>query len=271
MDSGTPIALPVEGGYPEDFRPHGISAREISKDKWEIYVISHRNEADSFHSIEIFTLERSKTKIPTLKLKESLTSDLLTSPNDLYVLKDGTVFISNDFGRGSRNTKFVFYFFGVKNGNLVIFKDGKFQNITEPVAFGNGVYVTEEGGFYKIFRSSGVKQRVNVYTMSQSSPYDFKLIQEIPIDGLPDNLEPDDKNEFLYTSSHFDSMAFLKHQSNPSHPSPTHLYKINMKTLEANKIGTESGVSISAVSTIKKIGQETVYSQVFNDFILICK
>ncbi len=128
-----PVAALIETNYPEKFHPHGISLVKI-KGKSLLYVISHSNLEDPTHTIEVFQIEKNKlTHIETIR------NETLISPNDLQVIGDGRIFVSNDRGEGSMFRSIVDGLFGIKRSRISYYDGKKWKLFENPVTFGNGI------------------------------------------------------------------------------------------------------------------------------------
>ena len=87
--------LPRKGGpQGSTFNPHGLSLTLDESGRTLLYVINHASDKEgekTIRSVLVYTVEPDR-----LVLEETLKSPLLTSPNDLFALPDGTVYVSND-------------------------------------------------------------------------------------------------------------------------------------------------------------------------------
>jgi len=91
---GSPMAWESQI-LPPDFRPHGISYTRIAGIP-TLFVISHTYQDANPHVVEVF----QKEKTLGWQHKKTLRHPSLTSPNDLYALPNGDVYVSNDRGTG---------------------------------------------------------------------------------------------------------------------------------------------------------------------------
>lgn len=134
--------------YPSGFRPHGMSlVADAGSEK--LYVISHAGLEDAKHTIEVFAkTTQGFSHVKTLK------SPLLDSPNDLYALPDGRIFVSNDHGPGGKFSQFIEDLFRLERSRISYF-DGKEWSYLDPaVAGGNGILHSIENGREYLYRSA---------------------------------------------------------------------------------------------------------------------
>lgn len=261
-----PLALNVQ--YPPHFKPHGMSLVELAGGKERLYVISHPMlEGESeMHTIEVFEgAGLNFTHLQTLK------SPLLVSPNDLYAMPDGRVFVSNDhavakgFKRGWDNL--------MRNkSSRVSYYDGKaWSFIGRPVAFGNGVLVKKEGDKEYLFRSAFFENTVVKYEIVKNDQglIDLQEVARMNVEHGPDNLELDEQGNMLAVV-HPSVFWFLLHATSAQHKSPSQVMKINLANQQVERIYADNGAEISAASTAVVLDKRLIVSQVFEDFLLVC-
>ncbi|MBN1882233.1 MAG: SMP-30/gluconolactonase/LRE family protein [Deltaproteobacteria bacterium] len=261
---GNPIAIE----YPEDFRPHGISYLP-TPDGGILYVISHPMSEEVQHTIEIFGLTEESGSMQWEHL-ETITSDLLTSPNDLVVLPDNTLLISNDSGPGGDTIKKIRGLFHIKSGSVVYYNGSTFIDLGVPESYGNGInYIIENGEMY-IYRAALMNRSIKKFQIDRVDGEIAALtyISKIKLDSMPDNLEVDGEGN-MYTAAHFNSFLFLAHAKDRSHISPTQVYKITPQG-EVTELYANRGEGISAGSVARVINGRLYIGQVFEDFILSC-
>lgn len=253
----------LEGNYPKVFRPHGISL--VEKDgKLILYVISHVMGEKIKHTIEVF--EISKQKLIHMKTYDD---EALTSPNDLFALPDGRIFVSNDHGTGGTFRNLVDDALRLKRSKIAFFNGEKWSEIGEGIALGNGIYYRVENGLEMIYRSAFMSRSVYKYQFLGSGiGPDLKFIAEIAVDSGTDNIEPDGKGN-LYVVGHPSTWKFLQHAKKAENQSPSQVFKIN-ENLKVSEIYANSGDEISAASTAIPYENKIFISQVFEDFLLVC-
>ncbi|MDZ4725024.1 MAG: arylesterase [Leptospira sp.] len=269
IDLSLPIAeqKPVKlvTNYPENFRPHGISYAKVNG-KDILAVISHTNQNEPPHSIELFERKTGNEWVHTKTLKD----ELLTGPNDIFLNERGEIFASND--RGPEN-KFMQYFnMIIKRGTAdIAYYDGtKFQNLDNKVVLGNGIFIRMENGEEILYRSVFSEKALSVFKIKRENgnlTLDFQ--SKISIDSGADNILQDEEGN-LWAVGHPSTFKFLRHASNKDNLAPTQVFKINGKTKEVQTMYSNDGSEISAGSTALPIGKQIYISQVFEDFLLTC-
>lgn len=246
--------------------PHGIDVVTIDSTPF-LYAISHDEiEGQMRHRIFRFKIDSN-----TLILDEPFTleHELMTGPNDLDVLEDGSLYVSNPLPSNDPNesTKSIL---GIKNGNVLHY-DGKgnWEVALDKMCYPNGVWVNQESGMLVV--ANGGCQEVARYAMTngkvnQSDKLSTKSHNtKIPIG---DNLMMDNQG-VLWTTSHPCPLKFLEHIQDSENPSPSQVFAMDPMTMKSNLVFKTNGELISAASTALRINNRLYVSQVLDPFVLV--
>ncbi|WCL49263.1 hypothetical protein [Leptospira sp. GIMC2001] len=251
--------------YPPNFRPHGISSTQVNG-KNRLYVISHPKLENLAHTIEIF--EEASGSQFSWKHIETLSSNKLMSPNDLFALPEGKLLISND-GTANLFVTLIDLVFNLNTSDITYYENGKWYLLDQKIPFGNGIWYEENNEEKLIYRASHFDQSIYVYSarwIENSFPI-LNLKYKIPFSGGVDNLYKTEKG--FYASIHPSNTDFLGHAKDKSKFSPSQIYRINLPR-DSNLIYSNLGDEISAASGAIAYGKTLFISQVFEDFILAC-
>ncbi len=253
---------------PADFQihPHGIDVVTIDSLTY-LYAISHDGKGlNTSHRIVRFRINKD-----TLLLEENaiFQHPLMTGPNDLDVLEDGSFYVSNPLSSNDP-TESIKSILGIKNGN-VLYYDGKgnWSVAVEGMCYPNGVWVNQEKG-YLLVANGGCKE-VARYAIKNRKvvPTDKHSTKDHSIDiPIGDNLLMDDKG-VLWTAAHPCPLKFLDHKKDSATPSPMQVFAIDPMTLKTNLVFQNNGDLISAASTVLHWENRLYISQVFDPFVLV--
>jgi len=249
-------------GEPADlfFSPHGMDVRQI-KGRTMVAVISHGAEAKTGKQQILFYEMRRDT----LEFNRLVESPLFTSPNDLALDDDGGFYVSNDaHSRGSflemalslKRSTVVFCPPG--EGECLVAADGLAMANSTAVQ-GNSVYVSTSRG-NELFR----------YERDASGRLTNRqlLFSGATLDNL--FFHADNPEEIL-VASHPSGLAFLRHASDGSIPSPSVVYAIHTKSGASRVLYANDGTEISAASGAFYWDRALFISQVFEPFLLRCQ
>ena len=247
------------------FNPHGISLATQKNGNQLLYIISHpskKNKATHNHQILVYQLQNHNlTFIEAIENKE-----LLYSPNDIYAMSNGTLYISNDLA----NSYIVESVFNLKSGNIVVYNslNKNWKIAVNNVSFANGVYATTTDLYF----TTTIQNKLFHYSIQNEN---FILKQEIDLKG-GDNIQPFINNKTLnfVIATHHSPLSFVKHTFKSNNKSPSVIYLVDIKNNKTTPLYINDGTEISAASTafiLKQNDNFKLYiSQVFENFMLIC-
>ncbi|TGK17936.1 arylesterase [Leptospira fluminis] len=271
LKSPTPQLIPLDTDYPKSFQAHGMSLL-IRGDIYRLYVISHIVPFQE-HAIEVFERKsppNQKSKTGVWKHVQTLKDPLLTSPNDLFVVSENEIYVSNDHGQGGKFRYFIDDLFGIARAEISLFDGKAWSSLGNPLYYGNGIlFVKQADGKEFLYRSGFMDRSVFKFRVDRTSG---KIVlgdpKKIFLDTGTDNLELDEHGRILVVG-HTSTWKFLRHLRNKDYPSPTEVFAIfpddSFKEIYANP-----GEEISAGSTAISHKDKLYISQVFNDFVLSC-
>jgi len=269
IDPETNAASPLEISPSNmTIHPHGIDVVTINNIPY-LYAISHDEiDGEMRHRIFRFKIDSNSLVLDQPFLLEH---ELMTGPNDLDVLEDGSLYVSNPMPANDPNgsTKSIL---GVKNGNVLHY-DGKgnWEKVLDKMCYPNGVWVNQEKNYLVV--ANGGCQEVARFAIKngkvdQSDKLSTKSHQiNIPIG---DNLMMDNQG-VLWTTSHPCPLKFLDHLKDSNNPSPSQVFAMDPMTMKSNLVFQTNGELISSASTALRIDNRLYLSQVFDPFVLVVK
>lgn len=246
--------------------PHGIDVVTIDSIPF-LYAISHHDEEDETKH-KIFRFE---IKGDTLVQDQSyvLEDALLTGPNDIDVLEDGSFYVSNPMPSNDPNesTKAIL---GIKNGTVLHYDgQGRWMTVLKDMCYPNGIWV-DQNTKHLIIANGGCRA-VERYPINNSGVDVYKQVStvqhEIDI-PIGDNLMLDDRGT-LWTAAHPCPLKFVAHAQDATNKSPMQIFAIDPTTMKTNLVFQNNGELISAASTVIHIDKQLFISQVFDPFVLV--
>jgi len=165
--------------FPEtsDFLPHGFDVSHMDDSKVQITVVNHKRDGNV---VERFTHSIGESSI---LYTETLQSELITSPNDVYVVPDG-MYITNDALYPAQLKRNIEHILRLPLSNVVYYNNAKkeFKKVAGGFVYANGI----TGNSESVYVSDFLARRVSVFERSEGG--DLKFIQNVQVDFLPDNL-----------------------------------------------------------------------------------
>jgi len=253
---------------PADFsiHPHGIDVVSINGTPY-LYAISHDGKGETMqHRIYRFAIKGDSLLLDDQHI---LSDPLLTGPNDLDVLEDGSFYVSNPMPSNdpSESTKSIL---GIKNGNVLRFDgQGNWSVEIEDMCYPNGVWINTDkdyllvanGGCREVVRYQLVNGKVNLVDQLSTKYHDV----DIPIG---DNLMID-QTGVLWTAAHPCPLKFLDHAKDAANKAPMQVFAMDPMTLKTNMVFQNNGDLISTASTVLHLEDRLYISQVFDPFVLV--
>jgi len=240
-------------GHPKglEFHSHGFDIEKVAGQVY-LYVINHEDEIDR-QSILKYKINGNE-----LILDSMITHALIISPNDIYVLPDGSFFISNDAGkRGSKKEIML----AQKRGSIIYFPvKGNPVIIDDHLGMPNGLYFTD----HHLYVSTSMQGKLFRYTRLNNSFTEKTIIAKKLPGG--DNLNPY-KNGLL-VPCHPRYISFIRHAINKKNNSPSVIYYVSFDGKIIEAVFSNDGHLISCGSTAI-IKDDYIYiSQIFENYIL---
>ena len=233
------------------FHPHGFDLAFINHQAY-LYVINHEDD------INRQSILKYKVLNDKLIFDSIIIHPLIHSPNDIFVYKDGSFFISNDAGKRGNRWEMIFK---QKKGSVVFFPIlGTPQIIDGEMGYPNGVYFDNK----YLYVSTVSEENLYRYTFKDQKFSDKALLTQGIKGG--DNLNP--YKNGLIIPVHLNFWKFIRHAKNKKHHSPTVIYYYDITNDSLSVLYSNEGEQISAASTAIIYNNNLFISQIFDDFIL---
>lgn len=228
------LAIPLT-----DFQPHGLS---FFYDETGKYLFTNNHRVDGKHTVEIFQLIAEDT----LTHLRTVTSELLSSPNDLVAIAPDKFYVTND-GRGHDNTtRAIDAFLGRKTGS-VLFHDGKeLKMVVDNLYFPNGIALNKMSKILVI----GETLAGNVVFYRMEDNYDLKYVDKWQIGRGIDNISWSNTTGDFYIARHLNLFQLSKHRKNVDKLSGFEIVIAKYKTKGLNRLIQSKGEVISGVSSV---------------------
>jgi hypothetical protein len=263
------VAEPILTDYPGHFKPHGLTFQP-TEEGGRLFVISHPETGEWPHTIEIFSLT-SSDGTRAWEHVQTLTGELLISPNDLVALPDGSLFISNDFqDLGGVPGLVVDTLLQRQRAPLVYYDGSEFTDLDANVLSSAGITAANEGDrefLYRDIMNKGV-EKLEVHWDQPGGPR-VELVETIHLDTAgADNFTVDEEG-VVYVATHYSFGLLTDHADDENALSPTQIFKI-LPNGEATLIYANKGDEFSAGSVGTVVDNRLLIGQIFNDGILSC-
>lgn len=245
----------------KDFHPHGISLFTSLSGKKTLFVINHRK---SRNYIEIFEFKND-----SLIHQESITSDLMISPNDIVGVGERSFYFTNDHDEKLSSWRNIKDILKVGMGNVCYF-DGKKMRATsiKNIKYANGINVSLDGR--TLFLASTSSNTLLIYNRDTNTA-ELTKIDEINTKTGIDNIELDETGN-LWIGCHPQALKFLAHAKDAKKISPSEIIEIKYRgkgDYEQISVYLNDGTEISASSVGAIYKEKLLIGPVFQKSIVL--
>ena len=220
-----------------DFHPHGLS---YFKDENGIFLATNNHRQDGSHTVEIFKVLSDNT----LEHLETISSDLLTSPNDLVAVSPRKFYVTIDGRSHDRTTRAIDTFLGRSTGSVLFYDGNKFIKAVDNLNFPNGIAINKHLNTLVIGET--LSGKLVFYQIVEN--YALQYVDNLHIGVGIDNISFNKDFSNLYVSMHPNLLQLSKHMKNVDNPSASQVIEFNYRTKGLKRIFETDGRLISGVS-----------------------
>jgi arylesterase/paraoxonase len=245
-----------------DFRPHGIGLFVGEAGHDVLFVINHQGGR---HSIEVFDLRKGE-----LTHRQTLTSPILVSPNDIVGVGPDSFYVTNDHRYPSGWKRTLEDYLRLQRSNVLYYDGSKFVEAASGIGYANGINVSPDGR--TLYVCSITEGGLHVY---DRDPVSGKLEhrEEIDLDTGVDNVEIDEDGD-LWIGAHPQLLTVAKHFKDPETLSPSqvlHLTPLPGGGYDVEEIYLDEGDEISASTVAAVRGNRLLIGAIFEAKFLDCR
>jgi hypothetical protein len=246
-------------------RPHGISLTSSADGLSRLYVINHRKESDEsescrlprssdnrplLHTVEIFRLAAPDG---TLEHEKTLADPLLTSPNELFALSNGEIYLSNEINHHPVSRKLLEFFKLKTTSNVVHYNGGVWRRILTGPRYANGLAVHED----RLYVAGSMDETIDIHQRDPASGNLGSRVERLRLNSAADNLlwglDKDGKRDYdhLYVAAHPSRLRYMRYKFlDQNAPSPSEVYRIDTSVSPARveRIYYDDGRQVSGAS-----------------------
>ncbi len=255
----TATPVPLTGGAPADFHPHGISLWQGPSGEKRLFAINH--PTSGAHSVEIYRVQPAAlVHLETIRYPE------LRSPNDVLAVGDLQFYATNDRRYASGIAAVAEALFQLPLASVSYFDGAKGRIVASNFAFANGINSSADGK--EVYVAELFGRAVHIFGRDPASGA-LAWKRKIRLPSCPDNIERDEAGN-LWVAAHAKLLDFLAHAKNPANPAPSQVFWVQPRTGRVQEVYADSGTAISAASTAAVADDAMVLGAVFDSKVLVC-
>ncbi len=243
-------------GEPEglSFHPHGLDIIQNPDGRVILYVINRQKESTGAgHAVIIYEVFPDR-----LVFQKILSDSLLSSPNDLAVRTDGSIYVTNDKSERGGMGEIIFR---LKRSTVVHFDgQGQWRVAADGLAMANGIALNGERVYVAATRENAIYSFISRGDGQLTAKELFAEVKG------PDNFSI--TGSYLLVGSHTKPMALISHLKDPENKAPSLIYSIHLRSGEIKPIFYNDGRIISAASVGVQYRDTLYIGQIFNSYIL---
>jgi arylesterase/paraoxonase len=262
LKSDTSNLVHLTQDFAHEFHPHGISLLAGGNGAASLFVVNHRQDG---HFVEIFDYADNR-----LLHRESISGELMTSPNDVAAVGPRSFYVTNDHGNVSAFGRTLEEYLRLERSYVLYYDGEKFRVVAKDLSYANGINVSHDGK--KIYVAATTGLRINVYDRDLASN-ELKLSQEIDLGTGVDNIELDAAGN-LWIGAHPQLLTFTRYAKDPARLSPSEILKISFapnNDYQVEQVYLNEGEAISGSSVGAVFEQKLLIGSVFDEHFLVCE
>jgi arylesterase / paraoxonase len=243
------------------FQPHGISFYIGLDGRKYLFVINHQPPR---HFVEIFEFKNNN-----LVHLETVTGDLMISPNDVAAVGPRQFYLTNDHGSGTNWGRQIEDYLQLSRSNISYYDGTVLRKAAGDLAYANGIWATADGR--NIYATSTIDKKLHVYDRDGATG-SLKQVFELYLGTGGDNIDVDANGKILIACHPklFSLMAHMKDETKKAPSQILELFKSDNGAYSFKEIYSNQGDEISAASVGAAYKKRLLIGAIFEDFFLDC-
>lgn len=257
------------------FQPHGLGLWKRG-DTERLFVVNHRDgsalpdiaggdASKAQHTVEIFDVAPDGA----LTHADTVSGDLLVSPNDVAPVGPDAFYVTNDHGYAGGFMRTLEDWLRIPAGNIVFASGGELTVAWEGTRYANGIALSPNRRVLYVAETTGLQIR-RLLRDSQTGALTPDGVFDVGT-GI-DNIIVD-KAGNLWVGAHPDLLAFKAHAEDPEDMSPSQVLLITPRAgdhWDSEEILLDDGSRLSGSSVAWTNGYKVVVGAVFEGKLLVC-
>ena len=259
LESAEPQPQQLTGELDIEFQPHGLSLFRDPDGHEALFVVSH---PEGSHTVELFDVRGS-----ALSHRETLSDELLRSPNDILAVGPRQFYATNDHRHPTGFRRTAEEFLRRAESDIVYYDGSSFRVVAESVAYPNGIAMSPDG--LSVYVASTTGRAVLRYDRDpETGSLSFRESYDAGT-GV-DNLEVASDGT-VWIGAHPQMLAFLKNARDPARVSPSQVLSLDPSSGTFREEFLSPGGDLSTSSVAAVHGKWLLIGSVFDEHILLCE
>ncbi len=245
-----------------DFRPHGIGLYVGRTGEEVLFVINHKGGE---HSVEVFDLKEG-----ALVYKETLTSPMLVSPNDIVPVGFNSFYVTNDHRYPSGWKRMMEDYLRLRRSNVLFYDGSGFVEAASGIGYANGINVSPDGRLLYVCSITGGSLHIFARDPATGG---IEFREEVDLGTGVDNIEVDSEGG-LWIGAHPQLLTTAKHSKDPLTVSPSQVIHLTPQKgggYDVEEVYLDKGEELSASTVAAVRGNRLLIGAIFDSKFLDCR
>jgi arylesterase/paraoxonase len=268
LRSENPELINLTGDFTQAFHPHGINLY-ISGGRKLLFVINMGQDAHFHDRTEGSTVEIFEFRQGRLNHQETITGELIKTPNDILGVGPRQFYITNDHGATTPLGKKAEAYLQLAISNIVYYDGSSLKLVAEDLAYANGLALSGDGN--TLFATATVGKMMRIYARDRSSGA-LRALEDIDLETGVDNIDIDEVGN-IWAGCLPKLLSFVSYSKDPSKHAPSQVLKILPagKGYEIREVYLNRGEEISGASSAAYFRGRLLIGASYDDHFLDCR
>lgn len=268
LRSEKPELVNLTGDFPRAFHPHGINLY-IAGGKKFLFVINMGQDAHFHDTTEGSKVEIFEYRDGRLHHRETITGELIKTPNDILGVGPRQFYITNDHGATTPLGKKAEAYLQLAISNIVYYDGSSFRMVADDLAYANGLALSGDGG--TLFATATVGKMIRVYERDRDSGA-LRATEDIDLETGVDNIDIDEEGT-IWAGCLPKLLSFVSYSKDPSKPAPSQVLRIQRADggYAAREVYLNSGEELSGSSSAAHFRGRLLIGASYDDHFLDCR
>jgi arylesterase / paraoxonase len=264
-----PEPVNLTADFKKEFHPHGISLYLDPSGRRYLFVVNMGHDAHFFDAgkknrVEIFEYAGGR-----LLHRETVSGDILQTPNDILGVGPRQFYFTNDHGARSPLGKKLETYLQLALSNIVYYDGRGFTVAAGDLVYANGLAMTGDGK--TLYATSTVGKLLRVYDRDAASGR-LRKIRDVPLDTGVDNINVDREGR-IWAGCMPKLLSFVSYTKDPSKLAPSQVLTITGGAkggYAIREVYLDNGEGISGCSSAAGLGNRMLVGASYDDHFLDC-
>jgi len=266
-----PRLINLTEDFKDQLNPHGINLYISPEGLRLLYVINMGHDAHFHDTTEGSKIEIFEYRGGKLHHRETITGDMITTPNDILGVGSRQFYLTNDHGATTPLGKKLEAYLQLAISNIVFYDGTAFKKAADDLAYANGLALSDDGN--TVYATATVGNNLRVYKRDSETGI-LEEINDIDLDTGVDNIDVDSEGN-IWAGCLPKLLSFVEYSKDPTNPAkvaPSQVLKIipSEKGYTVREIYLNTGEEISGCSSAARFRNRLLIGASYDDHFLDC-